>query len=105
MPDGYPQAETDRAVAAVQSNRHNLRMPVRFLGSIQQLKDRLLPLDLDGDWESGRSTASSITTADRSRPRSAHSKGSTHREAIRPRSQTCRAPDARRNQAAFAAAQ
>jgi hypothetical protein len=27
-------------------------MPVKFLGKLQELKDRLLPLDLDGDWES-----------------------------------------------------
>jgi predicted nucleotide-binding protein len=26
-------------------------MPLRFTGSLQDLKDRLLPLDLDGDWE------------------------------------------------------
>jgi predicted nucleotide-binding protein len=26
-------------------------MPVRFHGSLDDLKDRLLPLDLDGDWE------------------------------------------------------
>jgi predicted nucleotide-binding protein len=26
-------------------------MPIKFIGQLQELKDRLLPLDLDGDWQ------------------------------------------------------
>jgi predicted nucleotide-binding protein len=46
-----PWDEPGSLVATMQSARHTYRMPIKFLGTLQELKDRLLPLDLDGNWE------------------------------------------------------
>lgn len=40
-----------KQVASARPIPHTHRMPVKFLGNLQELKDRLLPLDLDGDWQ------------------------------------------------------
>ena len=43
--------ESDRSVAAEIASRHTWRMAARIHGTLQEFKDRLLPLDLDGEWE------------------------------------------------------
>lgn len=38
-------------IATMLAFQHNPEMAVKFHGSLQELKDRLLPLDLQGEWE------------------------------------------------------
>lgn len=40
-----------RIIATLTDFQHNNDMGTKFHGTLEQLKDKLLPLDLDGDWE------------------------------------------------------
>jgi len=40
-----------RPIATFKCFRHTPRMATKFHGTHQELQDKLLPLDLDGDWE------------------------------------------------------
>jgi hypothetical protein len=45
------EAASHSHIATISAFAHTRDMPAHFHGSLQELKDRLLPLDLDGDWE------------------------------------------------------
>ena len=41
----------DGHVAGIEQRLHTWRMSEKFYGTLQDLKDKLLPLDLDGEWQ------------------------------------------------------
>jgi hypothetical protein len=47
-----PPSDVDCApIATISVFQHNRRMTAKFFGSLPELKDWLLPLDLQGEWE------------------------------------------------------
>jgi hypothetical protein len=48
---GPPWDDNGSLVAAPLRYLHTYRMQPKFYGTLKELQDRLLPLDLSGDWE------------------------------------------------------
>src|SRR5580692_5358972 len=45
------ESSQSQRIATLQVFHHTFDMSAKFHGSLQELKDRLFPLDLQGDWE------------------------------------------------------